>query len=245
MFKKILIIILSFTITSLAYSKGFKDIYKGMAKKQEEKNKVRWTLFGWLGTKKKMALMDQWLASNSSSSSLFEMSLEAHKGDLDFTNGTPINEKSFERYSGSLYMRFFGLSYNKERVGPDLSSSSLQANLLLLGSSNQSTNIQAFFGLRKLTYLTEEFSPKYWGAKSNLYILPFLGGFYDYRKYLSSSEGAFSLSGGDRHEFGAFVEVWLLRIKGTFIRERLDFSGPSIAGRPNWKGAFLGAELFF
>jgi hypothetical protein len=243
--RQYLIGIVFFFVSAGAFPQGIEGIYQVIVKKQQEKQGQRWTLLDWLGTKKKMALMDQWLALNSSSSSLFEFSLEASKGDLDFGDALSVSEKSFERFSSSLYIKFLGLSIIKEKIGTELSSTSFQGSIILLGSSNQSTNIQAYYGVRNLTYLNQELSPNYWGARANLYILPFLGGFYDYRKYLSDSEGQYSFNSGDRHEFGGFLELWLLRLKVTLMRERLDFSGLGIAGRPSWNGGLVGAELFF
>ena len=243
--RKVLIILATVLLSNLGLANGLEGVYQVIIKKQQEKQKQRWTLLDWLGTKKKMALMDQWLALNSSSSSLFEFSLAASKGDLDFSDSSGVREKAMERFSSSLYMRFFGLSFLKERLGSELESTNFQANLILLGSSNQSTNIQLYYGIRKLEYLGAELSPHYWGARANLYLLPFVGGFYDYRMYRSSSESSFSTSGGDRHEFGGFLEVLLFRFKASVFREGLNFSGPRIAGRPSWNGLLLGAELFF
>jgi len=238
-------LVLSLLLSIASAAQGIEGVYQVIVKKQQEKQSQRWTLLDWLGTKKKMALMDQWLAQNSSSSSLFEFSLQASKGDIDYNDGSSEREKAFERYGASLYMRFFGLSYVSERIGSELSSKNIQANLILLGSSNQSTNIQLFYGLRNLDYLDQSFSPSFWGARANLYILPFLGAHYEYRKYASSSEGAMTLNSGDRHEYGGFVELWLLRLKATFLRERLNFNGGAVAGRPRWSGVVFGGEAFF
>jgi hypothetical protein len=227
---------------------AIEGVYEVIIRKQEQKKASRWTLADWLLTKQKMALMDQWLALNSSTS-WFEFLLEGNGNKLTADN-TPEARLPYEsqayRYQGALYIKAFGLQGGKDKVSGFQDSSFFQANLILLGSSAQSTHIQLHYGLRNLNLNEGEISPNYWGASTTLYLLPFLGALYDYRKYTKDSAGALSLSEGSRQEVGGFVDIWFLRLKATYFKERLKLNSVTNGAYDQQiSGWWGGAQLFF
>ncbi len=64
------------------FSWAFEGVYTVIIQKQQAKASSRWTLGDWLATKKKMALMDQWLALHSSTQ-IFELYLGGGEGHFD------------------------------------------------------------------------------------------------------------------------------------------------------------------
>ncbi len=245
--KKLLPILLSFILIT-PHASAIEGVYEVIIRKQQEKKASRWTLADWLMTKQKMALMDQWLALNSSST-WFEFLLEGSGNKLTADN-TPESRLPYEaqayRYQAAMYIKAFGLQGGKDKVSGFQDSSFYQANLILLGSSAQSTNIQLHYGLRNLNLVEGKVSPSYWGASATLYLLPFLGALYDHRKYGDDSEGTLSLREGSRQEVGGFIDVWFLRLKGTYFKERLKLNTTASGDYDQQvSGWWAGAQLFF
>lgn len=239
---KLIPILFILLLTSSIQANGLEGVYEVLIKKQAEKESNRWSLASWLGTKKKIALMDQWLALHSSSS-WFEMYLEGTQGDLDAfeSTGNQVTSKA-SRYQASAYVRALGVQYGMEKFPGFMDTKFLQANLILFGTSAQSTNIQLHYGQRTLETNFGEFKPNYWGASGTLYVLSFLGGIYEYKKF---SEKAGYL-GGDRLEYGGFVDILFFRIKGTFFKERTSFRRTDIGDYgQHLSGWWLGGQLFF
>lgn len=237
----IVLSIFLFSYGSFAQGGGIEGVYQVIIKKQEEKRSNRWSLADWLATKQKIALMDQWLALHSSSS-WFELVLEGMGGDLDGYESTGVSSKtSASRYQISAYIRALGFQYGVEKFPGLMDSSLLQANLILLGTSAQSTNIQLHYGQRTQETSFGEFKPSYWGASASLYLLSFLGGTYEYRKF--SSKGDYH--GGKRYEYGAFLDVFFLRLKATYFKERNGYTRSSIGDYgQSFSGWWFGAQLF-
>lgn len=238
-----LIFILSISLFSIfSFSQGIEGVYEVIIKKQAEKRSNRWSLADWLMTKQKIALMDQWLALHSSST-WFEMYLEGTKGDLDAFESTGVQRKTAAtRYQASAYVRALGVQYGIEKFPGFMDTKFLQGNLILFGTSAQSTNIQLHYGQRTLETSFGEYKPSYWGASGTLYLLSFLGGTYEYRKFAKKS----GYLGGDRLEYGAFLDVLFFRIKGTYFKERTSFQRAIIGDYgQNISGWWLGGQLFF
>ena len=75
------ILFLLLPLQSFALAEG---VYTVIVKKQEEKKSSRWSLADWLVTKKKIALMDQWLALNSSTT-WFELGKVSKSHDVTYS----------------------------------------------------------------------------------------------------------------------------------------------------------------
>ena len=226
---------------------AIEGVYEVIIRKQEEKKASRWTLADWLLTKQKMALMDQWLALNSSST-WFEFFLESSGTELEGerSNIAQAFNKHAYRHQGAMYIRAFGLQGGVDKFSSFQDSSFYQANLILLGSSAQSTNIQVHYGKRNVSVDGNDFGPTYWAVSSTLYLLPFLGGLYEYRNYGDDSEGNAAFLDGSRHEYGGFVDIWFFRLKGTYFKERANLRrSNNVTYDQRISGWWFGAQLFF
>ena len=96
-------------VSSAGRGNDVEGVYTVIIKKQQEKKSTRWTLSDWLATKKRMALMDQWLALNTKTT-LFEARLGGSMGDVEETTAeSPISKKQTSRYQAQLNKNSIGL----------------------------------------------------------------------------------------------------------------------------------------
>lgn len=224
------ILLLLLPLKSFALAEG---VYTVIVKKQEEKKSSRWSLADWLVTKKKIALMDQWLALNSSTT-WFEFIFDYSSGAVD-----KFQDSNLERLGAALYIKFLGLEYTKYNFTTLENKDEYKLNLLLLGSSVQSTHIRAFYGSRRDSTYDQDL----YGGSLTLYIASFLGTELTYTKLkeANSSDGLSTIE-GERVEYGVFLELSFLRVYLSNFKERNTFSG---TGPRVDEGTIIGAKLFF
>lgn len=240
--KLIALIFLSFSLSTVAQIEG---VYTVIIKKQEEKQKSRWTLADWLTTKKTIALQDQWLALHSSEN-WFEFILDYAGGEVEEVADGTETRMDLNQWGAALYVKFFGVEYNSGNYSKFYDSSDFRMNLLILGSSVQSTHIRAFYGKRDYSYENySSYKQNFWGAHFSLYLMSFLGVETEFTKYKkANAENEFFTSEGERREFGAFIDIWMLRLYATKFRERMIFRGSQLK-KTTVDGTLFGAKLFF
>ncbi len=236
---------LALNISTFALAEG---VYTVIIKKQEEKKKNRWTLADWLATKKTIALQDQWLALNSSET-WFEFVLDYGLGTLEETKSSDslTREMDMSRFGGALYIKFIGLEYNSYSFDTLYDQSDYRLNLLILGSSIQSTHLRGFYGQRSYSYQDySNYDQNFWGGNLTFYLANFLGIEGTFTKYLeASSDNSTYTSDGERTELTAFLELWALRLYATQFKERMLFRGASESEKTNLEGTVFGVKLFF
>lgn len=241
-----LLIAILFSSTSFALSEG---TYQVIIKKQQEKQNTRWSLADWMGTKKKIALMDQWLAINSSSSYM-EFAVYGSKNDTDFTSNssTPDKSESGNEFGALMYYRIFGLETKFEEIALIINDKNLLFGLRLFGKSDQGSHIKILYGLNSMKdyQLGERASQRVFGASASFYLLPFLGIDGGYRKY---ADGAFKASGavmnGESVEYGAFIELYLLRLYIKQQEKNLYYKDVQSASKKTFKTTSLGLKIYF
>ena len=241
--KTLSLLLFLFSFSSFALSEG---VYTVIIKKQEEKKKNRWTLADWLVTKKTMALQDQWLALNSSST-WFEFIFDYASGTLDHKVEESTREVDFSRYGGAIYVKFLGFEYNSYDYSKFYDQSDYRVNLIILGSSVQSTHLRAFFGKRDYSYENySSYDQKFWGGHLSLYLASFLGVEGQFAKFSeTSSDNNLFKSDGERRELSAFIDLWMFRVFATQYRERMFFRSTNSLRKTTLEGTLLGAKLFF
>ena len=243
--KKLLFITVLF-LFSLPTLSQIEGVYTVIIKKQEAKEKSRWTLADWLTTKKTIALQDQWLALHSSEN-WFEFILDYGTGTLDESIDHTAYELDQTNWGAALYLKFLGLEYNSQSFSRDYDSSDLRLNLLVLGSSVQSTHIRGFYGERDYSLQNYgTYKQNFWGLNLTLYLASFLGvegKFIKFQK-ATADNNQFS-SDGERTELTGFIELWMLRLYATQYRERMLFRSTSSFTKSNSEGTVLGVKLFF
>lgn len=235
--------LLFFLIFSKAYADNF---YLVVVKKQEKKMQSRWTLASWLETKNRMALMDQWLALNTTDTWL-EVILDYSRGEFDQTlNEVDQDTKiKFNRHQLSIYLKFIGFEYDYYDYSDIKKESVIKLNLLLLGSSVQSTSVRFFAGSRSFTYEGySKYSQLVHGASVSFYFLDFFGTELEYTKYnkTKSQDKLYSLD-GEKLEYGAFLEISALRLYLNKYKEKNYFSGSPNLNRRD-EGYSFGLKLF-
>jgi len=224
------------------------NIFIIIAKKQEEKRKNSWSLADWMMTKKKMALMDQWLAINSTTNN-FEFALsgyeqkykpESVKNNVNTTDA----KKTLDAGQLEAYYKIFGLSGSYGKSNEKISYYNAQFNLRIFGTSIQSTNITGAFG-KKHFNLDESYDNLYWGGSASLYLLPFLGAESTYHRYLGGENAKKSRLQGELLETGGFMDLFILRLTASYSKEVLDLESSSVTTRETRRGWKYGVKFFF
>ncbi|MDB9786941.1 hypothetical protein OAB57_02445 [Bacteriovoracaceae bacterium] len=193
------------------------DVFVFVTEKQKKVQQSRWSLTDWLITKKKMALMDQWLALNSSSN-FFEGHLFGGRGSLEreHTESGILQTKHKDTYSQlgiELYFSLLGLSYEIENTHSDFSSQYAHISLRLLGAANQGTHITVFYGAGQLKEFDNRYDTQLVGGQVSLYLTSFLGGFSRYSHFFSGkSRDKIDTFSGNEMKLGGFIELGFLRL---------------------------------
>lgn len=218
--------------------------YQVIIRKQQEKQASRWSLLDWMNTKKKMAIMDQWLALNSSVNH-FEFSLYGEKNKTDMAN---IKNDGISA-GLSFYYRIFGLEGSWSEIEKTLHEKSGRVGLRIFGKSDQGPNIKLFYGLasqKDFSQNLESIKPSFYGGSTTIYLLPFLGGFVEYAKYGKETFSQTSTEvDGDRLTSGAFIELSFLRIYGSLEKRRFHYNTSGVESDRHIKSTNLGVKLFF
>jgi hypothetical protein len=212
------------------------EVYTFVVKKQEEKEKTRWSLDEWLKTRDKMRLMDMWLALHSPSPYEFFLGGQCTLGRTD-TSGVagsiPI------RTYGAAYASIFGLGIEK---GFSPASEWLASFYLrIFGYHAQGTNITLQTGVRSEN---EPYSLRnaFGGVGLSVYLSKHFGidGFW--RHHFTSVPNAMGVDvSGNHYEGGAFIDFKFVRVYGMYF-QLLESVGSAETKKT---GIDLGTRIFF
>jgi hypothetical protein len=222
-------------------------IYLVALKKVEAKKARGWSLTDWMLTKQKVALMDQWLALNSSANN-FEFFISGGKSDYDrqttSTGSDETTQHKMDWAQAGAYFRIFGIEGGSERTNEHYTSRYTHFALRIFGTAVQGTNITAHYGIRKFKG-GEIVENQYWGGRASLYLLSFLGVDGTYHEYLSNKSSQGNNLKGDWMEYGAFFDLWPLRPRIAYFEETSRWSRAGVEIQELRKGVRLDATLFF
>tara|TARA_B100000749_G_scaffold280894_2_gene280549 strand:+ start:45699 stop:46415 length:717 start_codon:yes stop_codon:yes gene_type:complete len=238
-------------MTELAQAQ--EGIYQVVVKKQEQKQRTRWTLADWLAQKDRIRMMDYWLAMNTSDNP-FEFSLSVDTGNLNVTSessgsSTEESERA-SQYGVSAFASIVGITGRLVENSDGYEGSDLAFNLRLLGSSQQNTNITLEYGqyLRKADIFSlngEEFKSPYYGASFTLYFIKYFGIKGRYLQ-IQKSESANDISfQGTRTEVEAFIDYGIIRIFGQWYDEPIEFKQSGTTTEQDRQGVQAGVKIFF
>lgn len=230
---------------------AIEGVYEVIIKKQMQKEAKRWTLADWLLTKKKIAIQDQWLALHSSET-LFEFMADTTlSSEIDhYVSSTgQTTKKDLTRYSGALYLRSLGVEYQKLEVGDDTKSTDIALNLIIWGSSLQSTHIRGFYGKRDYEWGNySKYDQNFYGFAGSIYLAGFLGVDASWRKYADTvGENNVYNMRGRRVEYAGFLDMFFLRLRAALYKEKLFFDGVSSSTNQvvrDDEGVLFSAQLF-
>lgn len=223
--------------------------YQVIIRKQQEKQQSRWSLLDWMNTKKKMSLMDQWLALNSSVNH-FEFALFGAQTKTDRVNtyDTLSETKSGFQAGLSLYYKIFGLEGAIEEVEHTLREKNYSLGLRVFGKSDQGPNIKVLYGQSQMFDYSqnEKITPNTFGGKSTIYLAPFLGLEGSYQKYLTENfKNSTTELSGEKIGYGAFLEMSFLRLYFLQEKRSLYYKSSTTQSKRSFDSTTLGAKLFF
>ncbi len=233
-------------VSFISQANDVEGVYTVIIKKQAEKKSTRWTLSDWLTTKKRMALMDQWLALNTKTT-LFEGRFGGSTGSVKETTDVE-NKKTSNRYEAELLVRMFGLAAETGNLGPHQKFSSAELELMILGSSLQSTSLRGFYGLRKLDWENVgKFDQYYYGGTLTIYLFNFLGVDGRYQSFSKAKDDdKVDTASGNSLSLGAFLDLSFVRLGAKLYSETLKLEHAGVV-QPNTKnkGTLFTASIFF
>lgn len=222
-------------------------------KKQEEKQKKRWTIADWFDTKKQMASQDMWFAAHTKVVN-YEFYIGGENATFDHTiiQGTTETVTSQEITRGSLaaYSTIFGfegqyIDANNHQNGWDGTF-----NFRVFGNYLQNTNVTLFYGVRNRhdgsNTAIENFKNNIAGASITIYLAKKLGITGLYQEILKAKSDLETDLVGKNIEGTLFLDFGILRFQGTWFNEDLDLtllSGTLV--KKSSTGTLAGLKIFF
>lgn len=222
-------------------------------KKQEEKDKNRWTLAEWLSQKQRNQQMDLWLAMHSSHASPYEGFVEGYSLNYDESDGRssprPVNHDTYGG-SAAAYASIAGVRGGYETDAEQRNLWWGSFNLRVLGHSIQDTHVNLEGGIQGLTEkanVPEEYvQNKFAGVTSDLYLTKKFGLEGSYHYIFPAVSNIQRTVDGENETGGVFIEFGPVRLYGEWRREFLHFSETGQPGasefRDGWGG---GLRIYF
>ena len=209
------------------------DFYTVTVKKQEQKEKSRWSLADWIDTRDRMRMMDLWLSLHSPTP--FEFFVAGEYGFVTRNPGSPFNHLNL---SAAAYAQMFGLQFEYEAAPRNRWLASFR--LRLFGLHVQATNLTAEVGVRsQIDSAGQGYRNGFLGGSMTLYIARFFGIDGLYRYYIASTPSSTGeIAGGYRLQGGAFIDFKFFRPYGYYFFEYT-------LNNTYQNGFHLGAKLFF
>ncbi|MDD0852056.1 hypothetical protein HBN50_03065 [Halobacteriovorax sp. GB3] len=234
---RLFILILVFVQNSFA----IEGVYTVIVQKQEQKKQSRWSLADWLATKKRIALMDQWLALNTESN-IFEMIVDYQHYEFDdaFLSETKVSDRA----NLKMFVTLLGLEAEKEWSTSQLKTNHYNLSLRLLGSSQQSTHVNLLWGYKEIeTRIYGDYRTQFYGAEGDLYLLSFLGASGRFEK-IRQRANTISKVEGEKSRFGGFLEFYFIRLYYHKTIEKYSFDSGTSVTRKERNGDTFGISLY-
>ena len=222
-------------------------------KKQEVKQKKRWTIADWFDTKKQMSAQDMWLSAHTKDIKYeFYVGGESATFDQTITQGITESTTNHKITKGNLgaYSTIFGfegqyIDSTNHQTGWDGSF-----NIRAFGNYLQNTNLTLFYGVRNRRdgsgAAIETFKNNLAGASITLYVAKKLGITGLYQQILKGKSDLDTDVLGKNIEGTLFLDFGVLRFQGTWFNEALDLT--SVSGtltKVGSTGTLAGLKLFF
>lgn len=190
------------------------EVYTFVVKKQEEKQKTRWSLSEWLDTRDRMRMMDLWLALHSPSPYEFYVGGDYQSVERDSGRSSGIG------FHAAAYASIFGLELQKQ-PGYDSGLARLVGlfHLRIFGFHAQGTNITLQTGLRNQSGDSQSTRQPLAGIALSVAISKYFGVDGLYRHYFTSTPGTPAVASGSRYDGGAFVDFSMFRVYGKYFSE--------------------------
>lgn len=221
------------------------DIFIIFAKKEEEKKTRGFNLVDWLSTKKRIALMDQWLALNTSAV-IFESLWEIGQSDYDLKKNDEIENEKNKGTMGHVgaFVTIFGVEYAYHQMDTE-DIEDLKGSLRLLGSAYQTTHLNLEYGQKKWSIdQGDTYKNPYLGGHLNFYLLNFLGLEAHYKEYQEHESKLGKKVSGDYFSYGGFLDLSFIRMTYRIFSENLNIKEDINTLTDKRKGAEVLLSLF-
>lgn len=248
---KTLVILICLFVCGQAFAAGEKFLGSFTTRKQGGKEQSKWTIVDFLAQKKKIQLMDMWLAMNTSAS-MFEFSLGGGPVSYDYTTRTngsvTTTHQTSQRYHMNGYVSIFGIEAEYEDTNQKLRNYSAAIGIRLLGNSNQTTRLTAKYGIQKR--VDESASPEeiwqnqFAEGSLQLYVIDFFGLHGDYRYYFPDKSTSGNDLSGTKATAGAFIEIGMFRIYGDGFQEKMKYKTSTTTTDRDRVGYEYGVQLY-
>ena len=217
---------------------------------------VHWTLADWLTEKQSFLSQDHWLALGKTLTN-FEFNVGGGQSSytLRSSGGSTVDTTDWENHGDiSLYWSIFGLEYKIENSSEGYNRQSGQFNLRLVGQNSRQTNLVGYYGVRKTDYSSpspaNSITNPYAGGSLDLYIFSFFGINGAYTKNFKAEDSLVAghqYQEGDRVDYGAFIDIYYVRLYGKGWQETNKKSPIAGGTATNEKrsGVTGGVQLYF
>jgi hypothetical protein len=229
-----------------------------LKEKSDAKYQDIWSLSDWFETQRRVRLMDQWLALNSSSNPFeFYLGGQTTKYErLINTNGADGLPKNFNITQGTFgaFASIIGLQAQYTAAPDNYTQGEGTIHLRLLGRSQQGTNLTGFYGVRKRIYDEKSYTTQketvqqqMAGGSITLNLTKFFGiqgTFKNYYKHKTNLENELS---GHRIEGTAFIDFLFVRVYGTWFEDQdkyITTATPNVY-KVRSRGILGGLQLWF
>lgn len=219
---------------------------------QTAKQAQRWSLAQWMEQKGKLQWMDVWLNSNRNPPSYYEVFLGADYSELERTffvepAGPSVltEDISSKSVHTGIFVSIFGLYGRYEKSNDsERRSWDVLAQLRLLGSSDQSTNLVAFYGLKDLTLSLDKTQHQQAGGYLTLYLLGSWAIQGRYAQFFKDQTDSGVDLSGHRIEASTCIEYGPFRIYGSYFKEPLEHSFGGNVTTTTFEGFSVGFRTY-
>lgn len=198
---------------------------------QVTKEAKRWSLSQWMEQKGKIQWMDLWLHSNVQSPSFYEVYVGGDYGTLETTSTTSlgplITGGDYNTTSGhaGIFVSFIGVYGRYERNSDENRTTwDALAQLRLLGTSDQASNLTVFYGFRGEEFLNDKVLHQQAGGSLTLYLLNAWAIQGRYQHFFEETSDNSNTISGHRVEATTWLEWGAVRFYGTWYKEPIELS---------------------
>lgn len=202
--------------------------------------------------KGKLQWMDLWLGSNTNPPSYYELYLGVDYTQMEQSlvatpGAAPTTTEDIVSKSGhiGMFISVFGLYGRYERSqDSERKSWDALAQLRLLGTSDQASNLVLFYGLKDLELSLDRTQHQQAGGYLTLYLLKSwaIQGKYHYFFKDTSNSGA-EVS-GNRTELTTWLEWGPVRLYGSYFKEPIEHSVGGIVSETTFEGFSVGFRTY-
>lgn len=202
--------------------------------------------------KGKIQLMDGWLNSNRNPPSYYEVFMGADYSKLERTIFTgpagpsvTTDDISSKSVHTGMFVSIFGIYGRYEKSNDsERRSWDVLAQLRLLGTSDQASNIVLFYGLKDLTLSLDKTQHQQAGGYLTMYVLRSWAVQGRYAHFFKDTTDWGADLTGRRIEASTWVEYGPIRFYGTYFKEPLEHSFGGNVTTTTFEGFSIGIRTY-